>query len=173
LRENKLRVAIRRDAGITLLPFTDYFIGFHRVGAVRSMFGRETAKTLDDLKVEFFSSRFGYMSVSDEDGHILISTYHLKNADFRILYLDIIHELFHVKQFKEGKRLFQDEFEYVDSPIEVEAYKFTVKEAMQIGMSTKEIVDYLKVEWVDEAAHARLVEALGLSREATHQGSSS
>ncbi len=130
---------------------------------MKKIFGRDTATVLQKLKVEFFSSRFGYMGVSDEDGHILISTHHLKNAEDNILYLDIVHELFHVKQFMDGKKLFLDEFEYVDSPIEIEAYKITVKEAKRIGMSTSEIIEYLKVEWVNEEAHGRLVKALGLS----------
>jgi len=164
LRKNtRLNVGIRRDAGITLLPFTDYFQGFDGVAAVKKIFGRDTAAVLQKLKVEFFSSRFGYMGVSDEDGHILISTHHLKNAEDNVLYLDIVHELFHVKQFMDGKKLFLDEFEYVDSPIEIDAYKITVKEAKRIGMSTSEIIEYLKVEWVDEEAHGRLVKALGLS----------
>jgi hypothetical protein len=81
----------------------------------------------------------------------------------KVLYLDVVHELFHVKQFMEGKNLFQNEFEYVDSPIEVPAYEFTVKEAKRIGMSMNEIVEYLKVEWVTEEQHARLVKTLALS----------
>jgi hypothetical protein len=162
-KSDNLNVGIRRDASITLLPFTDYFSGFDRVAAVKEIFGKDTTAVLKNLKVEFFSSRFGYMGVSDEDGHILISTHHLKSAEYNVLYLDIVHELFHVKQFMEGKKLFMDEFEYVDSPIEVEAYKETVKEAKRIGMSNSEIVEYLKVEWVNEEAHARLVKTLGLS----------
>ena len=163
MTKNELNVQIRRGAKITLVPFTDYFKGFDRVDAVKRIFGKGTAETLKNLKVEFFSSRFGYMGVSDEDGHILISTHHLKNAELKVLYLDIVHELFHVKQFMDGKKLFLDEYEYVDSPIEVEAYKFTVKEAKRIGMAVGEIIEYLKVEWVNEEAHARLVKALGLS----------
>lgn len=158
----QLDVEIRRNAEITLLPFTDYFRGFDKVPAVKKIFGSETAKVLRNLRVEFFSSRFGYMGVSDEDGHILISTHHLRNSDFKILYLDIVHELFHVKQFMDGKKLFMDEFEYVDSPIEIEAYRFTVEEAKRIGMPISEIIEYLKVEWVDEEAHSRLVKTLGL-----------
>ena len=117
MKEPELGVEIRRNAEVKLLPFTDHFVGFEKLAAVRSLFGVKTAQVLKDLKVEFFSLRFGYMSVSDEDGHILISTNHLKNADLRVLYLDVIHELFHVKQFMEGKNLFQNEFEYVDSPM--------------------------------------------------------
>jgi hypothetical protein len=163
LKEPKLGVEIRRDVEIKLLPFTDYFVGFEKIPAVESLFGAKTAKVLKDLRVEFFSLRFGYMSVSDEDGHLLISTSHLKNAELKVIYLDVIHELFHVKQFMEGKNLFQNEFEYVDSPIEVPAYKFTIEEAKRIGMKTNEIIEYLKVEWVTEEQHARLVKTLALS----------
>lgn len=163
MKEPELGVEIRRNAEVKLMPFTDYFVGFEAVPAIRSLFGAKTATVLKNLKVEFFSLRFGYMSVSDEDGHILISTNHLKNADLKVLYLDVIHELFHVKQFMEGKNLFQSEFEYVDSPIEVPAYRFTIEEAKRIGMRTSEIVDYLKVEWVTEEQHARLVKTLDLA----------
>ena len=153
---------IDRNAPVKLHPFTDYFKGFEDVQAIRSIFGRKTADVLKNLKVEFFSAKFGYMSVSDEDGHLLVSAHHLKNSEMKILYLDVVHELFHVKQFMEGKKLFQDEFEYVDSPIEVPAYKFTIEEAMRIGMRRDEIVEYLKVEWVSEEQHLRLLKSLGL-----------
>jgi hypothetical protein len=162
LKNDKLDVEIRRNAPITLLPFVDYFEGFDRVEAVKKIFGKDTAEILRNLKVEFFSSQFGYMSVSDQDGHLLVSAHHLKNSEFDILYLDIVHELFHVKQFMDGKKLFLDEFEYVDSPIEIEAYKFTVDEAKRIGMPIGEIIEYLKVEWVDDEAHRRLIKTLGL-----------
>lgn len=148
---------------VRLLPFTEYFKGFDQVAAVKRIFGKNTSVVLKNLKVEFFSSKFGYMGVSDEDGHLMVSTYHLKNSDFKVLYLDIIHELFHVKQFMDGRKLFLDEYEYVDSPIEIEAYRFTVEEAKRIGMPIPEIVEYLKVEWVDEEAHSRLIKALSLS----------
>jgi hypothetical protein len=158
----KLGVEISRNAKITLYPFTDYFKGFENVGAVRSTFGPRTEEVLRNLKVEFFSSKFGYMGVSDVDGHLMVSSYHLKNSDFKILYLDVVHELVHVKQFMDGKELFSSEFEYVDNPTEIEAYQLTVKEAKRIGMSDDEVIEYLKVEWVDEDAHRRLVEAVGL-----------
>ena len=159
----ELGVGINRSADGVLYPFTDFFKGFEKVEAVRSTLGPKTDEVLKNLKVEFYTLRFGYMAVSDVDGHLLISTYHLKNSDFRVLYLDIIHELVHVKQFMDGRQLFnQEEFDYVDSPTEIEAYRHAVKEAKRIGMTDKEIVEYLKVEWVSEEAHKRLVEAVGL-----------
>jgi hypothetical protein len=158
----ELGVEIKRNAEVRLYPFTDFFKGFEKVEAVRSTFGDKTEEVLNNLKVEFFSFRFGYMGVSDVDGHLLISTHHLRNSNFKILYLDVVHELVHVKQFMEGKQLFNSEFEYVDSPVEIEAYRHAVNEARRIGMSDDEIIEYLKVEWVDEEAHKRLVKAVGL-----------
>ena len=155
-------VTIVRDVPTKLFRFTDYFKGFEKVPAVRSLFGDKTEEILSNLKVEFFSSRFGYMGVSDVDGHLLVSTYHLKHSELKTLYLDIIHELYHLKQFLEGKQLFNDALPYVDNPIEIEAYRFTVEEAKRIGLTKEEIIDYLKVEWIDEEEHKRLIKKLGL-----------
>ncbi len=159
----KFGVRIKRIAPVKLHRFTDYFNGFEKVGAVRALFGNKTEKVLSRLMVEFFTSRFGYMGVSDLDGHLLVSTHHLKGSNFRTLYLDVVHELHHVKQFMDGKKLFIDRFEYVDQPTEVEAYKATVKEARRIGMSNKEIIEYLKVEWNTPAQQERLVKKMDLA----------
>jgi hypothetical protein len=150
---------------VKLYPFTDFFKGFERVEAVRSIFGPKTEQVLRNLKVEFFSFKFGYMAVSDVDGHLLISTHHLKNSEFEALYLDIIHELVHVKQFIDGRELFNSEFEYVENPTEIEAYRITVEEARRIGMSDEEIIEYLKVEWLSKDMHRRLVHTVGIEME--------
>jgi len=155
-------VTIVRDVPTKLFRFTDYFKGFEKVPAIRSLFGDRTEEILSNLKVEFFSSRFGYMGVSDVDGHLLVSTYHLKHSDLKTLYLDIIHELYHLKQFLDGKQLFNEELSYVDNPIEIEAYRFTVEEAKRIGLTKEEIIEYLKVEWISEEEHKRLIKKLGL-----------
>ncbi len=158
----ELGVNIRRIGDVKLYPFTDFFKGFEKVEAVRSTFGQETDDILKNLKVEFFSFKYGYMAVSDIDGHLLISTHHLKTGEFRVLYLDVVHELVHIKQFMEGRKLFNHDFEYVDNPTEIEAYRHAVKEARRIGMSDSEIIEYLKVEWIDEDSLHRLVESVGL-----------
>jgi len=145
-----------------LYPFAKFFHGFDRVDAVRSVFGQDTERILARQKVEFVSNRYMYMGVNNDDGHIIVGTYHLRNSKLKILYLDLVHELFHVKQHLEGKDLFPDGYEYVDSPIEVPAYKHTVDEAKRIGMSYGEIEEYLKVEWINARQHSRLVKAAGL-----------
>jgi len=155
-------VRIPRSAKITLSRFTDHFKGFEKIEAVRSIFGDKTEEVLRNLKVEFFSSKWGYMGVSEEDGHLMVSTYYLKHGDPKEIYLDLIHELVHVKQFMDGEELFDDSFEYADRPTEIEAYKHTVKEAKRIGMSDTEIYNYLKAYWMSDTEVARLADMLGV-----------
>jgi hypothetical protein len=163
-----IRVTIRRDAPIKLHKFTDFFKGFEEVEVVRRLFGDRTAEVLGDLKVEFYSSRWGYMGVSEEDGHILVSAYYLRNGDERELYLDIIHELVHVKQYLEGREFFPEGIDYPDLPTEIEAYRAAVEEARRIGMTEEEILEYLRVPWMDEKEYARLLRNLGIQ---VHKGS--
>ncbi len=141
--DSRFNVRILRNASILTYPFTDYFIGFEKVEAVRRIFGEETDEVLRNLKVEFNSGR-GYMGVSDEDGHLRISANYLKNGDKVDIYLDIIHELVHVKQFMDGKELFDQHFQYVDRPTEIEAYRHAVDEARNLGLSDDQILEYLR-----------------------------
>lgn len=161
--ETELGVRIEREAPTKLYPFTKFFRGFENVPMVRSLFGKQTPRALRSLKVEFFSARFGYMGTSDIDGHLLISSRHLRDSDFRTVYLDLVHELCHVKQFRAGQPLFYPKLSYVDAPSETEAYRLTVDEGRRIGMTNRQLVDYLKVEWITPAEHRRLALRCGLS----------
>src|SRR5208283_5637979 len=155
-------VTIPSDVPITMQAFMEYFKGFANVPAVREIFGDKTEKVLSELKVEFFSSKFGYMGVSDEDGHLIVSAYYLKNGDPVSKYLDVLHELVHVRQYREGKELFDETYEYHDRPTELEAYKHAVKEARRLGMSDSEIFEYLKVDWMNEDDVRKLARNVGV-----------
>lgn len=104
-----------------------------------------------------------YMWTDDEDGHINVGLEYLMKGEEIYLYLDILHELVHVRQWKEGKELFDRSYKYVDRPTEVEAYDFVVHEARRLGLSDDEIFDYLQVEWITKAQHNRLAEKLGVT----------
>jgi hypothetical protein len=169
MMESGFRVRIERAAPTRLYPFERYFRGFQNVPTVRELFGKGTENVLRHLKVEFFSSRFGYMGTSDVDGHLIISSRYLATGEFRTIYLDIVHELCHVRQFRKGRKLFRPDLSYVDTPTEIEAYAVTVKEGRRVGMTDAELVDYLKIEWIDDTEHRRLARRLGLlPRSRTH-----
>ncbi|MEM3759787.1 MAG: hypothetical protein QXZ02_01590 [Candidatus Bathyarchaeia archaeon] len=159
MNDAKLNVKVIRKAKIATYPFTDYFKGFENVEAVRRIFGEKTEEVLRNLRVEFFGRR-GYMGVSDEDGHLFISADYLNNGDLVDIYLDIIHELVHVKQFMEGKKLFDDNFSYVERPTEIEAYRVAVEEARRLGLSDDRILQYLKTEWMNEEDLKKLAKTL-------------
>lgn len=156
-------MTIIRNPKIRFRNFTDYFKGFEKVEAVKNIFGNDTTKVLDKLKVEFFSSRFSYMGVSNEDGHLMVSTYYLSHGNERDIYLDVIHELVHVRQFLEGKELFDDRYAYVDRPTEIEAYSIAVIEAKRIGLTNLEILEYLKTEWMSEKDLSKLSNIFNLA----------
>jgi len=157
-----LGVSYPRVVKIEYRPFTKYFKGFDKVEAVRKTFGARTPQVLRSLKVEFFSSKWGYMGVSDEDGHLVVSAHYLRTGNRRDIYLDVVHELVHVKQFKDGRQLFPEDFEYSTAPTEIEAYKVCIAEGRRLGMKDPEVLEYLKVPWMDDKDWRRLARNLGL-----------
>ena len=136
--------------------FMEYFKGFEKVPAVQGIFGEKTEEVLHNLKVEFIW--FGYMGVDDNDGHLMVNGRYLNNGDKEDIYLDVIHELCHVKQHMDGRELFDPNYDYVDRPTEIEAYAYAVKEARRLGWTDERICEYLKTEWMNDEDLKRLAE---------------
>ena len=155
-------VRIPRSIRLHYERFLDHFKGFENVEAVRAIFGPKTKAVLRSLKVEFFSSRWGFMGVSDEDGHLLASTHYLRTGKLRDIYLDVVHELVHVRQFRQGKKLFAEGFEYPDLPTEIEAYRVCIAEGRRLGMNDKQLFEYLRVEWMNDRELRRLARNVGV-----------
>jgi len=146
--------------GTSSKMFMDYFKGFENVEAVKKIFGEKTEEVLRNLKVEFIW--FGYMGVDNTDGHLMVNERYLNDGNKTDIYLDVVHELCHVKQWMEGKELFDPDFDYVDRPTEVEAYRYTVQEAKRMGLSDRQILLYLKTEWMSEQDLKQLVRNIGI-----------
>jgi len=142
-------------------PFTNYFKGFEKVEAVKQIFGDKTEEVLRNLRVQFFPM-VGYMGTSNSDGHLMINPRYLNNGDRVDVYLDIIHELVHVRQFMMGKELFDTHFDYAKRPTEIEAYRYTVEEARRIGLSDKRICECLKTEWMSNEDLRLLAKSLNV-----------
>jgi hypothetical protein len=87
-------------------PFITYFKGFERVKIVGRIFGEEAEAMLCSLVVEF-TEETCYMKVSDIDGRLLVNPTYLESGDTVDLYLDVIHELVHVRQFMNGRSLYK------------------------------------------------------------------
>jgi hypothetical protein len=92
----------------------------------------------------------------------VISSRYLRNGDKVDIYLDLIHELCHIKQFMEGRALFDNRYDYVERPTEIEAYRHAVQEARRLGLSDERICQYLKTEWINDEDLKRLANAVNL-----------
>jgi len=159
--ELDLGVCIARKTPVGLHPFASVFGGFERVLAVRAIFGRKTDVVLGNLSVEITEGR-GYMKIDDKRGSIMVNGKYLEEGREVDLYLDVIHELVHIRQHAEGKELWDKKYEYVDRPTEIEAYKVAVKEARRLGMTEGQVAEYLKVEWIPEEVFQRFLRNVGV-----------
>ena len=94
---------------------------------------------------------------------IVIGESHLRDSPDLILFLDIFHELCHIRQRHDGRELWDRRFSYVKRPTEVEAYQFVVDEARLFGVKDAVLRDYLKVEWISEKEFKELLATLGVA----------
>jgi hypothetical protein len=156
-----LGVCIDRNPPVGLSPFLRVFGGFEKVGAVRTIFGEKTGDVLKELTVEITDGR-GYLRINDERGSIVVNARYLKDGEEIHIYLDVIHELVHIRQHREGKELWDEKYKYVDRPTELEAYEVAVDEARRLGLTEDEVVDYLKVEWVSQEDFKRFLKNLNV-----------
>ena len=158
-----LGVCIERNPPVGISPFLRVFGGFEKVGAVEAIFGDKTPAVLKELTVEVTDGR-GYLRINDERGSIVVNARYLKDGQEVHIYLDVIHELVHIRQHREGKELWDERYKYVDRPTELEAYKVAVDEARRLGLTEGEVVDYLKVEWVSQEDFRRFLRNLDVKQ---------
>jgi hypothetical protein len=113
--------------------------------------------------VEVFVSAFqGYMWIDDVKGRVVCSADYLRHGDEQSIFLDLVHELTHIKQHRQGQDLWDEQYAYVDRPTEVEAYRVAVEEARELGMDDAAICEYLHVPWCTDEEHARLCRTVGV-----------
>jgi len=144
----------------------EVFADLRNCSVLRTIFAdaAEIDAIMAQIKV-FVVDRPNEMFVDNDDGSITIGLAHLRRASDAILYLDIIHELCHVKQHLEGRNLYDRNKSYVDRETEIEAYLVTVQEARRIGLSEEAITNYLRVSWITPEEHRRLARRMGVAGE--------
>ena len=138
-------VRIKRDVQPKLYPFSDYFVGFGRVEAVKDLLGDSKDEVLENLKVEFIDSPFPTVYPSEEDGHLIVSSDYFRKGTVNSLYLDVILCLNLMKAFS-GRTMatgFDDGFGR-DSGVFM-AYAAMVKEGRRVGMTDAEILGRLQL----------------------------
>jgi len=140
---------------------TEIFTDIRTYGILPAIFA--DAEEIDGVMARtkvFVVDRHHEMFVDNDDASITIGLAHLRRASDEFLYLDIIHELCHVKQHLQGRNLYDRSKAYVDRETEIEAYQVTVQEARRIGLNDEAISHYLRVPWITPEEHKRLVRKL-------------
>lgn len=154
---------INRQAGFGEYRISEIFPDLKKLSIFSDIFGdRSFVEEVFQNTAVRIIKRQADMFVDNDDGTINIGIQHLKESDHKVLYLDIIHELVHVRQQREGLDLYDRSKAYVDRETEIEAYEYTIKEARRIGLSEEEILDYLSVEWITPEEYRRLADRLGV-----------
>jgi len=161
LRVRSFRV--RRSAVVGEYKLSEIFTGLESSSALIQVFGSKAqmTKIMKHLKLRVERNDSG-LWLDRDTGTICIGAKHLTTAKNDFLYLDVIHVLVHVRQFLEGKELYDQAFEYVDRPTELEAYRTTVAEARRVGMGEDEILRYLRMDAADDSELGKLMEKIGV-----------
>lgn len=154
---------VRRDLPKGVHPLTLLVEGLEHAKGLALMFPNSTERKAFLLSVEVHISPFhGYMWIDDTKGRVVVSGEYLRSGDEQGIFLDLVHELTHIRQHREGKDLWDESHAYVDRSTEVEAYHVAVAEARDLGLSDEEICEYLHVPWCTDEEHARLCKTMGV-----------
>jgi hypothetical protein len=100
----------------------------------------------------------GYVMVDDRVPAIILKEDYYKRGSNLDLYLDLLHELTHLRQLAEGHPLWDKRFSYVDRPTEIEGYAVAIEEGLRLGMSKADIIRHLSNPWMTQDDINRLLE---------------
>jgi hypothetical protein len=173
---------IARNAGVGRHAILTVFPGIHELDSARRLEpdAHARAQLFRETKVEVVaedmwmyvapwdkskSSRGWDPVVTAGTDCIVVGQSHLVESPALILFLDIFHELCHLRQRHSGRELWDRRWSYVTRPTEVEAYRFVVDEGRRLGISDAALRDYLEVEWISASELEQLWKAVSAPSE--------
>ncbi len=148
-------------------PFAEYPASAHLrrevVGSTHvELVGGPTWMYVAPHEVPPFAKAVGWRPVTSASDCIVVGRRHLTRSPAITVYLDVLHELFHVFQRRAGRELWDISDGYAGSPTELEAYAFAIREARRLGATDRYLRNYLRVDWIDKKEHQRLIRNLGI-----------
>lgn len=100
----------------------------------------------------------GYCFVDVTTPAIVLAQGYYQDGSDLDLYLDLLHELTHLRQHAAGHNVWDDAYAYPDRPTEVEAYAIAVAEGRRLGMTDDDVWRHLSNPWMSRADVRRLVD---------------
>jgi len=140
----------------SLLPRLEESPVAHRIGSRTTPLG----PLMDGARVRIRTGE-GYCYVDVKAPAIVLFESYYRQANPLDLYLDLTHELTHLRQLSEGKELWDHSLHYVDRPTEIEGYAIAVEEGLRLGMTEAQVLQHLSNPWLNDAEIARLRENIG------------
>jgi hypothetical protein len=110
---------------------------------------------MDDARVKIKKGE-GFLYVDVKIPAIILIEDYYHRANPLDLYLDLAHELTHVRQMLEGKNIWDHSLDYVDRPTEIEGYAVAVAEGIRLGMTEDQVIQHLSNPWLDDKEVDRL-----------------
>ena len=135
----------------SLLPRIDESPAARRIESPTTPIG----PLLDSARVQI-RRREGFCYVDVKIPAIVLSEDYYSGANPLDLYLDLVHELTHLRQLAEGENIWDHSLDYVDRPTEIEGYAVAVEEGIRLGMDEDEVIRHLSNPWMSDAEVARL-----------------
>ncbi len=150
---------ISRNVGVGRYKITEVVGGLETSVALNTLYGHQLMEVLKTTWIDVVSKPW-QIWVDRDTRRITVNQDYLAETETETLYLDFIHELVHLWQLSVGADVFDRSVSYVDSPTEIEAYRYTLEDAKRLGFSQRDLVEYLKVRWITDDEHRRLVKAV-------------
>ena len=136
----------------TLLPRIEESPVRRRIETVKTPF----STLLDGAIVRIKNKKRGYCYVDVAVPAVTVNEYYYLNGNDLDLYLDLAHELTHLRQHSEGENIWDHGTPYIDRATEIEGYAVAVEEGLRLGMTEAEIIKHLSNPWMSEEEIARL-----------------
>jgi len=99
----------------------------------------------------------GFVWVDDEAPAIFLVEQYYRKGNPADLYLDLLHELTHLRQLLEGRDIWDESFRYADRPTEIEGYAVAIEEGRRLGMTKRDIIRHISNPWMTRADVRRLL----------------
>ena len=137
---------------LRVLPGADQSPGLHRIAPDPKMRERLLREAVVYIKP---GGGFAYVDV-ETPCIVLAQDYYRTGSDLD-LYMDMLHELTHIRQHFEGIDLWDERYAYVDRPTEIEGYAVAVEEGRRLGMDDADVIEHLTNPWMDDEDIHRLL----------------
>ena len=148
---------INRNLGLGTHPYLQVLPGALQSPGMRRIVPDPEARAafVRDARVRIAMTP-DYAHIDDKAGVIVVSWWYYHLGDNLDLYLDLLHELTHIRQLKEGKDLWDASRSYADRPTEIEGYAVATEEGRRLGMTEERLQAHLHNPWMTEDDVKRL-----------------